>query len=113
MYDMNRREGAIRQFERDMIFLEAVERGQTTVKAVLLDQEEVQGPEGPVYQIQFYVPEWKKRVTGRYRKVGENLIQTKDGSETRTLSPFMEVTLQCAVQWGLRNWRERLLVQWL
>jgi exoribonuclease R len=113
MYDMNRRERAIRQFERDTVFLEAVERGQTRVKAILMDYEETDGKESPMYQIQFYVPDWKKRITGRYPKAGENQIQTKDGTQIRILVPFMEVELQCAVQWGLRNWKERLLVQWI
>lgn len=110
MYDMNRRERAIRQFDRDMVFLEAVERGQTRVTGILVEQEE---EKETMYRLQFYVPEWKKRVTARYRKAGENQIETKDGTEIRVLEPFMEVELQCAVQWGLRNWKERLLVQWL
>lgn len=113
MYDMNRRERAIRQFERDMIFLEAVEQGHTRVKAILVDHEEIENKEEQMYRIQFYVPAWKKRVTARYGKAGEQQIQTKDGTSIRTITPFMEVELQCAVQWGLRNWKERLLVQWI
>lgn len=113
MYDMNRRERTIRQFERDMVFLEAVERGQTRVSAILVEYEEMEGKECTLYQLQFYVPDWKKRLTGRYPKAGENQIQTKDGTEIRAIAPFMEVELQCAVQWGLRNWKERLLVQWM
>lgn len=113
MYDMNRRERAIRQFERDMVFLEAIEQGRTRVKAVVVDYQEMEGKEGTMYKIQFYVPDWKKRVTGQYHKVGENQIQTKDGTEIRIIAPFMDAELQCAVQWGLRNWKERLLVQWV
>lgn len=113
IYDINRRERAIRQFERDTVFLEAVEKGHTRVRGILIDYEEREEKEAILYRIQFYVPEWKKRVTGYYQKAGENQILTKDGSEIRSFEAFMDVELQCAIQWGLRNWRERLLIQWL
>ena len=113
MYDMNQRERAIRQFERDLTFLEAVEAGQTRVTARIIGKEEQEGPRGPEYRVQFYVPAWKKRVTAHYPKVGEGMISTKDGTETRTLSLYAEVEVQCAVQWSLRNWKERLMIQWV
>ena len=111
MADMNRREKAIRQFERDMTFLEAIHRGDTQVKAVIVSIEEV--ADGKEYRIQFYVPSWKKRITGQYRKAGENLITTKDETETRSLVEFSEVEVQCSAQWSSRNWKERLIVQWV
>ncbi len=113
MYDMNQRERVIRQFERDLVFLEAIESGHTRVTARIIGKEEYMSPTGPEYQVQFYVPAWKKRVTARYPKVAEDTISTKDGAETRTLSLFAEVEVQCAVQWSLRNWKERLMVQWV
>jgi exoribonuclease R len=111
MTDMNRREKAIRQFERDMVFLEAVQRGETRVKAIIVDKEEVD--EGQEYRIQFYVPTWKKRITGHYRKVGENQVTSKDEKEIRMVTEFSEVEVQCSVQWSLRNWKERLMIQWV
>lgn len=113
MYDMNQREKAIRQFERDLVFLEAVVSGHTRVTARIIGKEEYQSQTGPEYKVQFYVPAWKKRVTSRYPKVAEDTISTKDGAETRTLSMFAEVEVQCAVQWSLRNWKDRLMVQWI
>lgn len=113
MYDLNQRERAIRQFERDLTFLEAIQTGQTRVVARLVDKEEQKGPSGPEYRVQFYVPAWKKRITATYPKVEEDVIATKDGTETRTLCLYKEVEVQCAVQWSLRNWKKRLMVQWM
>jgi exoribonuclease R len=111
MEDMNRREKAIRQFERDMTFLEAIQRGETCVKAIVIGREESE--DGQEYRISFYVPAWKKRVSGGYRKAGDDLIQTKDTAETRRIALLQEVEVQCSVQWTQRNWKERLLIQWL
>lgn len=111
MEDMNRRERAIRQFERDMTFLEAIRCGNTCVKAILIDKEESE--DGQDYRISFYIPAWKKRVTSLYRKAGDDLIVTKDTAETHSIVLFQEVEVQCSVQWSQRNWKERLLIQWL
>ena len=113
MCDLNHRERVIRQFERDLTFLEAIEAGQTRVMACLLDREEVEGEQGPSYRVSFYVPAWKKRVSSVYRKVAEDVIATKDESETRMLRLYETVEVQCAVQWSMRNWKDRLMIQWL
>lgn len=111
MADMNRRERCIRQFERDMTFLNAIQNGEVRVKAIVIGKEESEDEQD--YCIQFYIPSWKKRVTTRYRKAGENLVESKDGTETREVILFQEVEVQCSIQWSQKNWRERLLIQWL
>lgn len=111
MTDMNRREKTIRQFERDMAFLQAIQRGDTRTKAMIINVEETDDKKE--YRVQFYVPSWKKRITGYYRKVGDNLIITKDETETRLLVEFSEVEVQCSAQWSSRNWKERLIIQWV
>lgn len=111
--DLNYRERVIRQFERDMTFLESIEAGHTRVTARILDREEVEGPQGPAYRVSFYVPAWKKRISALYRKVAEDVIATKDETETRIIRLYDIVEVQCAIQWSLRNWKERLMVQWL
>jgi hypothetical protein len=81
--------------------------------ARLVEKEEQEGPKGPEYRVHFYVPAWKKRITATYPKVAEDVIATKDSTETRSLCVYTEVEVQCAVQWSLRNWKKRLMVQWL
>lgn len=114
MYDMNRRERSIRQFERDQYFLEAIEKGKVCVKAIIIGKKEIIDNEGKVfYQIQFYVPDWKKRITGCYRKVNDNLVMTKDEADTRDVTDFKEVEVKCSVQWSSRNWKSRLCIQFI
>lgn len=111
--DLNHREQVIRQFERDLTFLESIGAGQTRVTARILEWEETEGPQGPAYRVSFYVADWKKRISALYQKVAEDVIATKDETETRPLCLYETVEIQCAVQWSFRNWKERLMVQWV
>lgn len=112
MFDLNRREQTIRQFEREMTFLGAIQRGESRTRAIVIDVANViEGVEE--YEIQFYLPAWKKRVFGRYRKAGENQILTRDETEVRNIPLYGEIEIQCSIQWSMRHWKKRLLVQWV
>jgi exoribonuclease R len=113
-YVFNERERAIKQFSRDMIFLEAIQTGKTRVKAIIVEKQEQTRADGSSeYRIRFYVPEWKKTISSVYRKVEEDIISMKDETEQRRIVIGSEHEIQCAVNWSSRNWKERLIIQWM
>ncbi len=113
-YVLNERERAIKQFGRDMVFLEAIQSGNTRVKAILVEKREDVGEDGlAIYRIRFYVPEWKKTISSVYRKVEEDVISTKDENDQRHITIGSEHEIQCSVNWSSRNWKERLIIQWV
>jgi exoribonuclease R len=113
-YVLNERERAIKQFGRDMAFLEAIQSGKTRVKAIIVEKhEQINGDGSSEYRIRFYIPEWKKMISSSYRKVEEDMISTKDEKETRRVMTGSEHEIQCAVNWSSRNWKERLIIQWV
>jgi len=129
MYDLNRREKAIKQFHREMTFLEAMETGQSSTTAIVLTMERVQGE---MWKIKWYVPAWKKTVSSVYQmtetpepepetetepeKPANGRPQTKtmhsrDGDTLLEVSEFKVMHIQCAIQWSAQSWKRRLLIQ--
>jgi exoribonuclease R len=108
-YVMNERERAIKQFGRDMVFLDAISSGKTKVKAIIMEKKETEEKE---YRIRFYVPEWKKMISGSYKKVDEDYISSKDEKRSHYVPVGSEHEIQCSVNWSSRNWKERLVIQW-
>lgn len=113
MYVLNERDRMIKQFARDMIFLEAVERGRTRVKAIIVEKREERREDGwNGYRIRFYVPDWKKMISSSYKKVDEDHIWSKDEKMVHEIRVGLEYEIQCSVNWSSRNWKERLVIQW-
>jgi exoribonuclease R len=110
--ELNRRERVIRRVDRDRQFLEAVAAGRTTVEGWLVEATDSQESQDSQCRLTWYVPEWKKRVSATYRRAGDNEVWSKDDQEVRRFELYRPVELQCAVQWGMRSWRERVVIQW-
>jgi hypothetical protein len=113
--ELNRRERVIRRVDRDRHFLEAV--GQT-VEGWLVDADAVEvvdavdAVNGDQWRLSWYIPAWRKRVSATYRRAGDSEVWSKDGQVVRRFELYRPVTLQCAVQWSMRSWRDRIVIQW-
>jgi exoribonuclease R len=114
VYTLNERQRVIKQFERDMTFLTAIQSGKTKVKAIVVEKKEkIRESDGTVeYIVRLYVPEWKKTISGFYTKTGEDYIESKDGNMVFYVPIGSEHEIQCSVNWSSRNWKERLVIQW-
>jgi len=111
MYDMNRREKAIKHFARDLEFLRAItQRGQgagtASVTAILLEKIR----QDDHLKIKLYVPAWKRTISTRYRYVSENRVLSRDETTEIDVTAFTEVKLEYACQMNARNWKERMVI---
>jgi exoribonuclease R len=107
MYEMNRREKVIKQFAREMTFLEALRTGHTIARAVVLEKETSEGE----CRVRFYVPEWKKTVAATYPLSPDGAILSRDGRTPMKLCEFSTVTLQCSSYAAQRHPKKRMLFQ--
>ena len=107
MYDMNVRGKAIKRFARDMDFLRAIQTGQTTFQAVIMDHEPL---ENGWIKIKLYVPVWKRMISTRYRSVSDNVILSRDETHEMDSTLYREVQIQCAFSPNARNWKERVVI---
>lgn len=107
MVEMNRREKVIKQFAREMTFLEALRTGHILTQAVVLEKEPVDGE----CRVRFYVPEWKKTVSAFYPLSPDGSILSRDGTKRLELREFSTVTLQCSSYATHRHPKQRMLFQ--
>jgi len=105
MYDMNRREKAIKHFARDLDFLEAVLSGIQT-KGIILEKIK----QDTHYKIILYIPEWKRTISTNYKYLSENSVLSRDETICIDITLFREVNVQYTYNMNARNWKERMVI---
>jgi exoribonuclease R len=107
MYDLNRRGKEVKQFERDMAFLEALETGETVFSAILM---EVQQMDHKV-KVRFYVPSWKRMISSTYRPSSPGYVWSRDETEEIDVTLYRQVNIRCSFLMAQRNWKERVVLE--
>ena len=98
MYDMNTRAKRVKNFERNMCFLNAIQTGRT-FKGIVL---------GIDSKIRIYIPDWKKCVSVKYKSI-DGCMWSMD--ETRKLDISNEVEIHCSFNTNVCNWKDRMVIR--
>ena len=98
MYDMNTRAKRVKNFERNMCFLDAIQTGRT-FKGIVL---------GIDSKIRIYIPDWKKCVSVKYKSI-DGCMWSMD--ETRKLDISNEVEIHCSFNTNVCNWKDRMVIR--
>ena len=107
MYDMNLRGKAVKRFQRDMDFLEAILSGQTEFRAILMDT--IPRSDGWV-KLKLYVPLWKRMISTTYRAASDTTVWARDETTEIDCTLYRECTIRCAFSAQARNWKERVVI---
>ena len=108
MVDMNTREKLVRAFARDLCFLTAISSGRTTSSGIIIDAEPFGTHEN--IKIRIYVPEWKRIITTKYRRLTETLVLSRDERRHIDISLFRQVEISFATNTNARNWKDRIII---
>jgi len=98
MYDMNLRAKRVKNFERNMCFLDAIQTGRT-FKGIVV---------GIDSNIKIYIPDWKKCVSIKYKSI-DGCMWSMD--ETRKLDITEEVEVHCSFNTNVCNWKDRMVIR--
>jgi exoribonuclease R len=110
MYDLNRRGKEVKQFERDMTFLEALETGETVFSAILMEVQPIANHKDRV-KVRFYVPSWKRMISSTYRPSSPGYVWSRDETEEMDVTLYRQVTIRCSFLMAQRNWKERVVLE--
>jgi hypothetical protein len=111
MYDLNRRGKEVKQFERDMTFLEALETGETVFSAILMEVTPLTNQTDQKVKVRFYVPSWKRMISSTYRPSSPGYVWSRDETEEMDVTLYRQVTIRCSFLMAQRNWKERVVLE--
>ena len=103
---MNVRGKAVKRFARDMDFLRAIQTGQTTFQAIIMDH--IPMSNGWI-KIKLYVPMWKRMISTRYRTVSHTTVLSRDETHEIDIRLYRDIQIHCAFSPNARNWKERMV----
>ena len=119
-YHLNQRDKAIRQYERDRMFVDAfcgVSSAQAC-KAVIFEKKKTVHA---MMKIRLYVPSWKRMISATYPLDAEadadadakeediHHVRSRDGSRVIDVTLFREVDIVYGVDLMQRNWKSRVI----
>jgi exoribonuclease R len=107
MYDMNMIEKRIRQFDKNMEFLEAIESGKKVYRGIIMEKMK---KEDNMVKIKVYLPEWKRMISTTYKYLSEDKVLSRDEKTELDVSDFKEVQVEYAFNLQLRNWKDRVII---
>ena len=105
MYDMNRREKAIKRFARDMDFLDAFQ-ANPELTGIIMNKE----INDTMTTVTMYVPQWKRLISFPYRSISENVVWSRDEKTEIDVSLYRHVQITCTFLLSSRNWKERAII---
>jgi exoribonuclease R len=107
MYDMNRRGKAIKRFQRDMDFLDALKTGCTTFTGTIMEKIRIEDHT----KIRIYLPQWKRMISTMYKTVSDDVVLSRDEKSEINVLLYREVQVHCTFLMQSRNWKERVVLQ--
>jgi exoribonuclease R len=107
MYDMNRRQKEIKNFSRDVNFLNAISNNQREFSGIILEKQLLKTC---AWKLKIYIPSWKKTISTYYKYVSENTGLSRDETREIDVTDFREVQIKCLFNSNLRNWKERVII---
>jgi exoribonuclease R len=102
MYDMNTRAKRIKNYERDLCFLDAVQRN--TCKGIIIDTNRIDNN----IKIKIYIPTWKKCVSVVY--MYDEVVWSRDETREIDVTLFRDVIVTFTFNLNGRNWKERAII---
>jgi len=99
MYDMNTRAKRVKNFERNMCFLDAIQTNRT-FKGIILDRvikDDI--------KLTIYIHEWKRCISVSYKYDG-NIWSRDEKREIQT----DDIEINCTFNTNARNWKERVII---
>ena len=106
MYDMNRRAKAIKRFQRDMDFLDALRTGCTTFTGIIVEKIRMDH----MTKIRIYIPQWKRMISTTYQTVSDDVVLSRDEKTEINVLLYREVQVHCTFLMQSRNWKERAII---
>jgi exoribonuclease R len=110
MYEMNRRGKEVKQFERDMAFLDALETGETVFSAIIMEVQPLANHANRV-KVRFYVPSWKRMISTTYRPSSPGYVWSRDETVEMDVTLYRHVMIRCSFLMAQRNWKERVVLE--
>ena len=105
MYDMNRREKAIKRFARDMDFLDAFQ-SNPELTGIIMNKE----INDNMTKLTIYISQWKRMISFSYRYVSENVVLSRDEKIEIDVSLYRQIQISCTFIMSSRNWKERAII---
>lgn len=105
MYDMNRREKAIKRFARDMDFLDAFQTNPD-LTGIIMNKE----INDAMTKLTMYIPQWKRMISFSYRRISENVVLSRDEKTEIDVSLYRQVQITCTFLLSSRCWKERAII---
>lgn len=106
MYDMNRRGKAIKRFQRDMDFLDALRDGCTTFTGTIMEKIRIEERT----KIRIYIPQWKRMISTIYKTISDDVVLSRDETSEINVTLYREVHVHCTFLMQSRNWKERAII---
>ena len=106
MYEMNKRGKSVKQFARDMDFLDAINTNKETTGIIM---EKIIDANATM-TIRLYIPVWKRIISTKYKSISENKVLSRDEKREIDVDLYKEVTIQYACNINERNWKERIIL---
>ena len=106
MYDMNRRGKAIKRFQRDMDFLDALKTGCTTFTGTIMEKIRMEDHT----KIRIYLPQWKRMISTTYQTVSDDVVLSRDEKSEINVALYRDVQVHCTFLMQSRNWKERAII---
>jgi len=107
MYDMNMIEKRVRQFDKNMEFLEVISTGERVFKGIIMEKKRM---DDNMVKIKIYIPKWRRIISTTYKYVSEDIVLSRDEKENLDVSDFKEVRVECLFNLQLRNWKDRVII---
>jgi exoribonuclease R len=105
-YDMNLREKAIKNYGRNIEFLNAIKNGRTEFKGIIVETK----IKDILMKVKIYIPEWKRIISTHYLYNGENTVLSRDEKKAIDITKFREVVVRCAFNSNIRKWKDRVII---
>ena len=107
MYDINMIEKRVRQFDKNMQFLEVISTGERVFKGIIMEKKRI---DDNMVKIKLYIPKWRRMISTTYKYVSDDIVLSRDEKENLDISDFKEVTVECLFNLQLRNWKDRVII---
>ncbi len=109
MYDINKRQKTIKQFDRDVHFLRAIQDTNKEFSGIILNI--IPNSEKETVKLKIYVNEWKRTISSEYKSLRSGIILSRDEKHEFEIKDFSEVKFKCSFNPNARNWKERVIIQ--
>ncbi len=107
-YDINQRQKVIKSFERDVIFLRAIQEKDKIWNGLILDL--VADSEKQTIKLRIYVEEWKRTISAEYKSPRLGVMLSRDEKQEFEIKEFSKVLFMCTFNMNSRNWKERVII---